>query len=410
MLSMLVACGGAGKTGAPASDAGPPADGPPTGGTPAPLDGPAAPADSGAVGSAPEASAPDSAISAPDAPGPDSPGTDAGSCPPLESVRVPADGTAAAFKTALDRDATYLLKAEGQVQAGGQAIDAEFAVAAGAGSDVVGGVDVGVDVGLLWPNRPFRFTQMQPGPARMKWNPAPQIDASNTVTPGAHFRADGNYYMVVIGSGRPLSPRLVLPPGANASGAITVSLYALSPPPPARYQAVHSTTPAPPPAPRICGQPLDSIDVPVASPTAVAGTYLTDANKLYLLQASGTGPVGAAGLGDGDAEYMDFGADVTVNGFNDGEACADFGLGVDELMVGHCSNNNLCLHRKNWWGTVGIDARTTTQFDSPSYRNDHIYYLVYPGTGKPISFLYFDSGYGDNKPASDVLVRVFPMP
>jgi hypothetical protein len=29
--------------------------------------------------------------------------------------------------------------------------------------------------------------------------------------------------------------------------------------------------------------------------------------------------------------------------------------------------------------------------------------------GKPISFAYFDSGYGDNKPF-DVMVRVFPMP
>jgi hypothetical protein len=342
---------------------------------------------------------------------------DAGGCA-LETISVPGAGGGAAFATALQKDATYLLKAVGSVSAGNQRVDAEFAFApGGAASDVAGGVDVGIDVGLLWPNRPSRFTQAAPGPNRMKWNAAPQVDAMNNVTPGALFRTDSAYYMIVVGSGRPLSLRLDLPPMTPAAaGSISVSLYALSPAPPAMYAVAHATTPVPPPPPKTCGAALDTIDISVAMPTAVPGRYATDAAKLYLLQASGTGPTGAAGLGDGDAEYMDFGAsdDPTApyplfNGYNDGEACADFGIGVDELTVGHCKVNATCNHRKNWWGTVGIAADANTMYTSPTYRNDHVYYMLYPGTGKPISFVYFDSGYGDNKPF-DVMVRVFPVP
>jgi hypothetical protein len=135
----------------------------------------------------------------------------------------------------------------------------------------------------------------------------------------------------------------------------------------------------------------------------------TDASKLYLLQASGTSPAGGAGLGDGDAEYMDFGA--TDNGGNDGEGCTDFGLGVDEVRLANCNRANMMIpHRKNWWGTVGVDGNTTTKARSPSYRNDHIYYMLYLGTGKPISFVYLDGGYADNMPPGDVLVRIFPLP
>jgi hypothetical protein len=249
--------------------------------------------------------------------------------------------------------------------------------------------------------------------------PSPQ----NSVSPGALFRADSAYYMVVIGAGKPLSLKLTLPGGATGSGAIAVSLYALSPAPPRIYTVVHSLMPAPPPAPKTCaGAALDSVAVPAAMPSMTMGKYTTDANKMYLLQASGTAPTGAACIGDGDAEYMDFCQinDPTLlgtmyNGYNDGEACADFGLGVDEFMPTRCSNNNLCVHRKWWWGTVGIAPGTTMvtgmyPLFTPTYRNDHIYYMIYPGTGKPIGFGYFDSGYGDNKPAEAVLAMVYPLP
>jgi hypothetical protein len=348
---------------------------------------------------------------------------DAGGCV-LESISVTA-GAAATFTTSLQKDATYLLKAAGSLTlgnavgnaVGNQRVDAEFAFApGGAGSDVVGGVDVGIDVGLLWPNRPTRYIQTPPGPSRMKWNPLPQVDAMNNVTPGALFRADTPYYMIVIGNGQPLSLNMVLPPMASASGSITVSLYALSPAPPAMYILAHSTMPKPPAPPKICGAVLDSIDVSVLTPAVVTSKYPTNAGKMYLLQASGTAPTGSADLGDGDAEYMSFGSvnDATAayplfNGYNDGEACADFGLGVDELTVSHCHMNTMCIHRKNWWGTVGIARNSTTTYSSPTYRNDHVYYMIYAGTGKPISFVYFDSGYGDNQPF-DILARIFPLP
>jgi hypothetical protein len=51
--------------------------------------------------------------------------------------------------------------------------------------------------------------------------------------------------------------------------------------------------------------------------------------------------------------------------------------------------------RAHWWGP---------------YRNDHICFMVYTGTGKPISFLCFDSGYGDNTATDTITVSVFPAP
>src|SRR5579859_2008841 len=263
-----------------------------------------------------------------------------GGCGTLETIQVPGSGSPVTFATALDQDGTYLLKASGAVNTGSQMVDAEFAFPpGGTGTDVVNGVDVGIDTGMLWPSRPVRFNQVQPNSGRMKWNPEPQIDASNNVTPGAGFRADSTYYMVVIGNAKPLTLKLVLPTGTTGTGSIAVSLYRLSPPPPAHYVAVHSTNPAPPPPPQTCGSVLDSVDVSVLTPAIVTSTFTTDPTKLYLLQASGTAPVGAAGLGDGDAEFMDFGDNVSVNGYNDGESCADFGLGVDETTVSHCHVN-----------------------------------------------------------------------
>jgi hypothetical protein len=224
--------------------------------------------------------------------------------------------------------------------------------------------------------------------------------------------------MIVVGAGHPLSLKLVLPAVVTGAGTIAVSLYALSPAPPAMYTVAHSLTPAPPPPPKTCaGDALDMVNVSAGAPTIATSKLTTDVNALYLLQASGTAPTGAASLGDGDAEYMDFGPtnDPSLpypqfNGYNDGESCADFGLGVDELMVAHCKVNTMCTHRKWWWGTVGVAPGSSGMYTSPTYRNDHVYYMIYPGTGKPVSFLYFDSGYGDNKPPFDVLAAVYPLP
>jgi hypothetical protein len=36
--------------------------------------------------------------------------------------------------------------------------------------------------------------------------------------------------------------------------------------------------------------------------------------------------------------------------------------------------------------------------------------MVFTGTGKPIQFLYFDSGYGDNSPTDKLTVKIFAAP
>jgi hypothetical protein len=118
------------------------------------------------------------------------------------------------------------------------------------------------------------------------------------------------------------------------------------------------------------------------------------AGEVYLLEASSAGVVGGGGLHMGDADYMDW--DATGMGKNDGEGGADFGVSVDEpVAMGPPATVSKYTHRKSWWGP---------------YRNDHIYYQLYVGTGKPIQFLYFDSGYGDNSATDTLTVRVFPAP
>ena len=51
--------------------------------------------------------------------------------------------------------------------------------------------------------------------------------------------------------------------------------------------------------------------------------------------------------------------------------------------------------RMRWWGL---------------WRKDRTYYMLFTGTGKPIQFLYHDSGYGDNSPTDQLSVRIFAAP
>jgi hypothetical protein len=36
--------------------------------------------------------------------------------------------------------------------------------------------------------------------------------------------------------------------------------------------------------------------------------------------------------------------------------------------------------------------------------------MLYAGTGMPIQFLYYDSGYGDNSATDALQVAIFPVP
>jgi hypothetical protein len=296
-----------------------------------------------------------------------SPGTSAA----VESIEVPATGAPIAFKTALAAGALYLLEATGSVTVGAQVQDAEYASAAnGTGAaDIVNGTDVGIDVGLLQIHPPAGSNPVAPGPGRMKWF--------------GSFRADHTYYMTVTGAGLPLTLKLDSF-GSGSSGAISVSLFSLAPTPPATYTPMTGPMVPPPAPPSIGRSVLETLYVPVQKITATS-KLTSDSKTVYLLQSAGAGLVGGNGLHLGDADYDDW---STTGGANNNDGLCDFGIGVDE--VGICTGP-----RMRWWGP---------------YRNDHIYYMLFAGTGSPISFLYFDSGYGDNSANDAITMSIFPVP
>jgi hypothetical protein len=302
----------------------------------------------------------------------------------IESIGV-RPGAPATFRTSLAAGAIYLLKASGSIEVGTHAQDAEFEFAQSQpGADSVNGVDVGIDVGLLEPHPMNHTTMVPPGPGRMKWF--------------GSYRADHVYYLCVTGAGKPLTLQLTTSSAMTGAGAIAVSLFELGPPPPAVYQSMPSPSPPPPMPPQIGTAALETVQVPLAKVVA-SGKVATDASTVYLLEASGVGQVSRGTITPnsphmGDAEYMDWPADGSK--FNDGECGADFGIGVDEIAgPAPCTGGAAYSHRARWWGP---------------YRNDHVYYMLYTGTGKPISLLYYDSGYGDNSMTETVTVRIFPAP
>jgi hypothetical protein len=249
----------------------------------------------------------------------------------------------------LDKGELYLLKASGIAGTGDLQQDAEYGQFAAGGRDSVGGVNVGVDVGIP-EGRPTKYVPA----GRTKWF--------------GGYRADHVYRMIVTGTGAPLSIKLIRPAGADGSGAIRVSLLRLSPAP---------TLPA----------AIDSIKVPYIKQT-VHSAITGEKGKVYLMQASGSGKVGGANLGLGDAEWMDWAADGAGK-VDIGDGNVDYGLAVDE------SDPSKTPHRY-WWGP---------------WRKDHVYYLLYLGTGAPIGFTYYDVGdYGDNTRTDKMTVRVYPVP
>jgi hypothetical protein len=282
----------------------------------------------------------------------------------LETLSVPASGAPVTSKTMLASGEVYLLKAWGSVDLGGQKLDAEYGFGSGMPSDEAGGVDLGIDVGEQQIHPKVHTTPTPPGPGRMKWGVA-----------GGTFRDDHVYYMLLTGAGKSLTLKLAAPAGAKAdSGALSVSLFALSPTPP-----------------KPLGPELETIMVPILK-VQVATTMTLEAGKQYVLQASGTGKVSKGGFGD--AEYMDYDAEGTK--YNEGESGADFGIGVDELDVGVRPGGGATYKpRLRWWGP---------------WRKDHTYYMVFTGTGKPLQLLYFDSGYGDNGPMDKLPLKVFAAP
>jgi hypothetical protein len=187
----------------------------------------------------------------------------------LETIEVPGTGNTVVTKIALDKGELFLLKASGTAGTGDSQQDAEYGQFAAGGKDSVGGLNVGVDVGIP-EGRPTKYVPA----GRTKWF--------------GGYRADHVYRMIVTGTGAPLSIKLIPPAGSDGSGSIRVSVLRLSPTP---------TLPA----------VLDSIKVPYIKQT-VHSAITCEKGKVYLMQASGSGKVGGANLGLGDAEWMDWDA------------------------------------------------------------------------------------------------------
>jgi hypothetical protein len=269
----------------------------------------------------------------------------------LESVQVPANGDAVTFKTSFGQGDLFLLKASGSVVLGAEIYDAEYASdgTSATGTDLLDGTDVGVDVGLKWPRQ---LKGVVPG--RMKWF--------------GGYRQDHTYYMIVTGNGQPLTLKLVTGGNQVGNGAITVSLFRLSP------------------LPLKFPKPLETLPVSVLDET-VQTTMTTSNSTVYLLQCSGSGKVGGGGLGQGDADYMDYEADGSGK-VDVGDHNVDYGLGVDETDINKSP-------RQNWWGP---------------WRQDHSYFMLFCGTGQSIHFHYYDAGYGDNSPTDRLTVNIFPVP
>lgn len=274
--------------------------------------------------------------------------------PPEESVEIPGSTGNGISKMALDTGELFLLRANGTVDYGGTTMDAEYGgFASGTdGTDSVGGVDVGVDFGL----KTVRLA-VPPVLGRMKWF--------------GPYRTDHVYYVIVNGVGNPLSVKLLRPTLLAGSGGITVSIYRLSP-------TLHTV-----------GMLVDTVAAPVTL-TPTTSAVATTLGTVYLLQCDGQAHVGGNGLAKGDADWMDY-ADNGTGQVDIGDAKTDYGLGVDEPFVGMANSNT---PRKRWWGL---------------WRKDHIYYMLFAGTGNKIHFDYYDVGYGDNSATVTLAVRLWGL-
>ncbi|HXU80447.1 MAG TPA: hypothetical protein VN914_03580, partial [Polyangia bacterium] len=224
--------------------------------------------------------------------------------------------------------------------------------------------DVGIDVGV---KRLLPATHRTPAPIsdeRAKWF--------------GPYRRDHVYYLLVTGTGAPLSLRLVS--AGPATGSLAIAVYRLTPAPPG------------------LGAPLETVMVPARERVMVHSALKPAPGAIHLLQAVGEVQVGGPGA-MGDAEFHDYHPDG--RGYNEGEAGVDFGVGVDEAQIGTPGGPT----------TGGQHPQRHVKWGA--FRMDHTYYMLHAGTGDAIGLNYHDSGgktgvYKDNE--GFLPVSIFPLP
>jgi hypothetical protein len=280
---------------------------------------------------------------------------------PLETIVLASRASSAP----LAAGQMYLLKATGVVTVGNRRQDAEWTFADGSEpADLVAATDVGIDVGIKRVLPALGRKPAPPSDERLKWF--------------GGYRPDHVYYLLVTGTGAPLSLRLISaePP----KGALTLAIYRLTPAPPA------------------IGAPLETVMVPAREKVLVQSALRPAPGSIHLLQAVGEVQVGGPGA-MGDAEFHDYHPDG--RGFNEGEAGVDFGLGVDQPEIGSpgaATTGSQHPQRRHKWG---------------AFRMDHTYYMLHAGTGDAIGLNYHDSGgktgvYKDNE--GFLPLSIFPVP
>jgi hypothetical protein len=252
---------------------------------------------------------------------------------PIQLIEVPATGEAVAFKRNPEAGAQFLLKAQGAIVLGNHQIDAEYTET---GDDVVDGLDVGVDIGRKQIVPARGRIESPPSDRRVKWFGA--------------FRPDHTHHLLFTGDGEILAPRFIAPRNTGGgAGSITVALYRLP----------------------VFKRLWETVMVPARAKVPVQSGLTGASGTTYLLQALGEVQVGGPGH-MGDAEFHDYKPDG--RGHNEGESGVDFGVGVDEPMIGVGKGND---PRQRKWG---------------SFRIDHSYYMLYTGTGRRIVLDYHDTG------------------
>ena len=278
--------------------------------------------------------------------GPDGQTSPGGGGTALETVAAPPTGAAIMSTTSLTAGNLYLLRARGAVALGAMGEDAKFTDFA---ADGTGASATGGGV---------QVTGFAPPDAKF-------LPAAGANAWFGDYRADHVYYMLATGVGAPLSFKLVKPGTGNP---IAIAIFLL-------------TSPT-----SMIGNPIESVKVPMIMPIPVPSQGTTEKGAIYVLKGEGTGVVGGGKLGD--AEYDDF--SPTGTGALDGEGGVDFGIGVDEPNI----KANYPRLRK--WGPIR----------SP----DHIYFMLFAGTGSTVSFTYYDSVYTDNGKTDALTATVFAAP